>query len=101
MEEELLQRAVEELMRREESMSQEDAQAAVGLVAEYIRAYTHLEEVPEGLFYTLVEMAQQGQIGGDIEEIYEGDTRIKYRSGGTMQQYMAVLSRYRRMSHET
>lgn len=100
MEEQLLQRAVEEVMRREDSMSQEDAQAAVGLAVEYIRAYTHLDEIPEGLFYTLVEMAQQGQAGGDIEEIYEGDTRIKYRSGGAAQQYTAVLNRYRRMSYE-
>lgn len=101
MEEQLIGRAVEELMRREENLEEQDAQVRIAATVEYIKAYTHQEEIPEGLFYTLVDMAQEGWSNGDVEEITEGDTRIKYSSAGGMSgQYAVVLNRYRRMSYE-
>lgn len=101
MEEELFGRAVEELLRRDENLEEAEAQMRVAAAVEYIKAYTHQQEIPEGIFYTLVEMAQEGWSDGDVEEITEGDTRIKYSSGGSISnQYAVVLNRYRRMTYE-
>lgn len=61
-------------------------------------AYCNLEELPDVMFFTIVEMVEQRMGVGQVTSISRGDTSIKYASADEIiTGFRDELNRYRRM----
>lgn len=90
-----MSQAIELLRKRENSIADDrEAEALLEEAAEYIRNYTHLEEVPQGLERLWISMAAR-MASGKVSEIYEGDTKVKFQEG-TQRDWQAQMNRYRK-----
>lgn len=100
MREEMKTRAVEELLRRGEApVQQEQAESYVSQAGEMILTYTGIEELGEEMFYLLVSLAEE-LAKGQVSEVYQGDTKIKFSQTEILDRFRPQLNRFRRMKHE-
>ncbi len=63
-------------------------------------AYCNLTELPDGLFYTLVEMVEQRMGVNQVSSITRGDTTIKYAvptPDEIISNFQSELNKFKRM----
>jgi hypothetical protein len=73
----------------------------VNQVKEKVLAYTHRDELPQGLFYTIVSMVEElAGIREIAQNIKEGDISITYARSAddVVLSYKPQLNKYRRMA---
>ena len=74
----------------------------VNQVKEKVLAYTHRDELPQGLFYTIVSMVEElaGVRDGPIQSIKEGDVSTTYARSAedVVLSFKPELNKYRRMA---
>lgn len=63
-----------------------------------IMSYCNLTDIPNDLFYTIVEMVEQRMGVGMVASISRGDTNIKYKSPDEIiSDFKKELNKFRRM----
>ena len=98
------QQIIDEIFLRNPQLKDTDRpriNSFVNQVIEKVLAYTHLEELPQGLFYTIVSMVEElAGIRECIQSTKEGDVSITYARSAedVVLSFKPELNKYRRMA---
>ena len=98
------QQLINEILIRNPQLKETDIpriNSFVNQVKEKVLAYTHQNELPQGLFHTIVSMVEElAGIREIVQTVKEGDVSITYARSAddVVLSYKAELNKYRRMA---
>ncbi|WP_094549965.1 hypothetical protein [Petroclostridium xylanilyticum] len=98
------QQIIDEIFLRNPQLKESDRpriNSFVNQIKEKVLAYTHLEELPQGLFYVIVSMVEElAGIREIAQSIKEGDASITYARNAEdiVLSFKPELNKYRRMA---